>query len=195
MVPLCNLVKWIVQSGNTHKPSEVFFISGAIPFKPFEFRKIFKFHSDGIRSRAGFVIKVRQMQDCSSVEVRKNHGKKPSWRESFEDISAVNIYIKWLRFNVSATYQPPPLCDFYLPNKTGYMTSLNYPGSYPDNVYCSYRIQALPGHCSVKVVFQEFDLEQSSNCRNDYLQVQGERQCGTSLSQQVCKFVYISSFF
>ncbi|KAG1664200.1 Cubilin [Nymphon striatum] len=136
-----------------------------LPFKNSEKRKVLKFHTDSFGSRTGFMIRVKQMQDCHFAESRQNADVLPS-----------------------STDAPPPLCDFCLHNKTGYITSVNYPLSYSNNLYCSYRIQAMEGYCTVRISFKEFQLEESNRCKNDYLNIQGQRQCGESLSGQTFEF-------
>ncbi|CAM1300261.1 Uncharacterised protein g2655 [Pycnogonum litorale] len=119
-----------------------------------EDKKVFLFHSDDATSRAGFHVNIKQIEQCGKPDSR------------------------------SEATPPPPLCDFCLHNETGYITSLGYPESYPNNVYCSYRIEAIAGYCSVRVFFNEFDLENSNNCQNDFFEIQGQKFCGTNLLKQ-----------
>lgn len=57
---------------------------------------------------------------------------------------------------------------FELPE--GRITSPKYPLNYDNNLYCEWIIRVEPSH-TISLVFTDFDLEQSSGCTSDYLQV------------------------
>ena len=76
------------------------------------------------------------------------------------------------------------------------MTSLKYPKPYPDDILCAYTIEQPsrllngPNFCSVELRFTEFDLQQSEDCSEDFLELENERFCGHSLngSSRIVKF-------
>lgn len=72
-------------------------------------------------------------------------------------------------FDVSITFK---VCggDIILPNGGGKLTSPNNPQRYPSNVNCLWRIRFTSGR-SVSVKFENFELEDSSNCQKDYVLV------------------------
>ena len=59
---------------------------------------------------------------------------------------------------------PSQTCGGYLTATHGVIESPNYPEQYPDNVVCEWRINPLPYYNNVGVVFEEFDVENSTNC-------------------------------
>ena len=74
------------------------------------------------------------------------------------------------------------VCEFCFTEPNGVFTSYGYPMSYPGNLNCKYKISPQPGFCSLEIRFEEFDLPHgSSDCSQDYLQVDNVRYCGTQL--------------
>lgn len=70
----------------------------------------------------------------------------------------------------------------------GVLQSIGYPNRYPDNTMCIWKITAPPGHV-IKIHFEEVDIEYSSYCTADYLEIRDGldstgkqilKTCGTS---------------
>ena len=61
-------------------------------------------------------------------------------------------------------------CDATLTDPTGVIESPNFPELYPDDRSCTWLIDVGEGY-SVKANFTHFDLEHSSTCGWDYLEV------------------------
>lgn len=61
-------------------------------------------------------------------------------------------------------------CGGYLTGIGGEITSLNYPNNYSNLMDCEWVISVEPSMI-INLQIQEFDLEQSSNCMYDSLQV------------------------
>ncbi|KAH8034263.1 hypothetical protein HPB51_022089 [Rhipicephalus microplus] len=70
------------------------------------------------------------------------------------------------------------VCDYCLFDGEGNFTSYGYPLDYPPLLECTYRVKRVGGACSLRVHFHDFDLEESPDCRNDYLAVADKRFCG-----------------
>ena len=56
-------------------------------------------------------------------------------------------------------------CGGYLTAESGVLESSNVLGKYPDNVVCEWKINPLPYYKNIGVVFEKFDVENSTNCR------------------------------
>ncbi|KAF6107923.1 CUB domain containing protein 2 [Phyllostomus discolor] len=85
----------------------------------------------------------------------------------------------------SAGYQKD-VCGGVLTGLSGVLTSPEYPNNYPNNVECHWVIQAT-GPATVKLVFVDFQVEDSDECAYDYVAVlgapgpvHGHRYCGSS---------------
>ncbi|XP_063235992.1 uncharacterized protein LOC134538503 [Bacillus rossius redtenbacheri] len=65
----------------------------------------------------------------------------------------------------------------------GILQSPNYPGPYPANLRCCYRIARRAGYCRLQLTMLDFSLQLSAGCGEDYL-VLGDRgrYCGASLA-------------
>ncbi|CAB4019037.1 MAM and LDL-receptor class A domain-containing 2, partial [Paramuricea clavata] len=81
---------------------------------------------------------------------------------------------------------PSQTCGDYLTAPYGVIESPNYPGYYPDNAVCEWKINPLPYYGNVGVLFEKFDVENSTSCRNDSVQISdgyktqvGEKLCGS----------------
>jgi cubilin len=59
---------------------------------------------------------------------------------------------------------PSQTCGGYLTAPYGVIESPNYPEHYPDNAVCEWKINPLPYYGNVGVLFEKFDVENSSNC-------------------------------
>lgn len=57
-------------------------------------------------------------------------------------------------------------------SRTGLLASPNYPSNYGANAECEWEIRVEPGYKVVANFFQRFDLENSTNCQNDFVQVE-----------------------
>ncbi|XP_066541688.1 ST14 transmembrane serine protease matriptase a [Hoplias malabaricus] len=70
-------------------------------------------------------------------------------------------------------------CGGLLTGTSGSFTSPNYPKYYPPLTNCEWTIE-VPVNMNVKVIFSKFMLSKNEpNCPKDYVQVNGERLCGT----------------
>ncbi|XP_023215823.1 cubilin-like isoform X2 [Centruroides sculpturatus] len=75
----------------------------------------------------------------------------------------------------------PSSCDQAIKSETEIITSPGYPADYPRNVKCSYKIHSFSlTTCRVRLEFLDFDVEHSSGCVADYLEITSteERFCG-----------------
>ena len=59
------------------------------------------------------------------------------------------------------------------------LTSPNYPCNYPNSVYCHWTLIASEGH-TVTLSFDNFDIEESSDCGYDSVQVHEIFELGKS---------------
>lgn len=77
---------------------------------------------------------------------------------------------------------PPPSCNICTKEATGTLVSYNYPDPYRNNLLCTYTIEkSSRDMCSVELFFEDFDVLPSVDCMKDYLQISGQRFCGTTL--------------
>lgn len=77
---------------------------------------------------------------------------------------------------------PPPSCNICTKEMTGTLVSYNYPDPYRNNLLCTYTIEKFSREiCSVELYFEDFDVLPSVECMKDYLQISGQRFCGTTL--------------
>ena len=60
------------------------------------------------------------------------------------------------------------------------ISSPNYPSNYDNNYDCTYSLTPGSGVAVFRVQCSAFNLESQSSCRYDYLQVGGEKFCGTT---------------
>lgn len=75
-------------------------------------------------------------------------------------------------FNIS--YKSVPItCGGRYTADSGIIFSANYPKNYPNKQNCNWLIQVDHSYV-VNVTFQDFDIENSKNCTDDYVQV---REC------------------
>lgn len=72
-------------------------------------------------------------------------------------------------------------CGGQLSGEKGSFSSPNFPNYYPPRTSCQWLIQ-VPAGKSVKVTFKKFLLsepgQESSNCRKDYVEINGKKICG-----------------
>ncbi|XP_022643937.1 cubilin-like isoform X4 [Varroa destructor] len=113
--------------------------------------KKIEFHSDDKTTDRGFRLLIKQVE-CS--QSRDAAGEKTSTRE-------------------------PVQCDRVYATRDAIITSVGYPNSYENNLNCVYTIRkAAASVCRLELVFQKFDVESSTDCEYDYLQVGAEKLCG-----------------
>ncbi|KAF9421742.1 hypothetical protein HW555_002423 [Spodoptera exigua] len=77
-------------------------------------------------------------------------------------------------------------CGGTLKSEEGTIASPNYPGPYPINSDCEWILQASPGNTAY-VQFEQFDLEYSEGCNDDYVELRETNGAGRLLG------VYCSS--
>ena len=63
-------------------------------------------------------------------------------------------------------------CGGILHSRTGSLASPNYPSAYAANVECEWEIRVEPGYKVQASFYQRFDLENSTDCRNDFVEVE-----------------------
>lgn len=54
--------------------------------------------------------------------------------------------------------------------KSGTLTSLNYPGTYPNHTQCDWKVQVPQGN-TLRLYFGDFNLEESENCQGGSLSI------------------------
>ena len=69
-----------------------------------------------------------------------------------------------------------PGCGGLYTSRSGIITSADYPHAYPPRTDCLWVIRVAPRH-QVVLNFTDFDLENSTRCRFDYLAVSTHRFC------------------
>ncbi|KAG0428601.1 hypothetical protein HPB47_024424 [Ixodes persulcatus] len=126
------------------------------------FQMVFRFRTDHSSNRPGFHIKARQVECGSRVPPVTNLGKAPA-------------------LGVPCTYE---FCD-----RSGVFYSQGFPGPYPNQMSCTYRVLALPGHCRVELSFVQFNLEShkkpDGQCGADFMEINNVRYCNRQLEGQI----------
>lgn len=90
-------------------------------------------------------------------------------------IRGILLFSFWLqltligRFSVATPVQKP-ICGGVLQNASGLIQSPGYPVTYNANSTCSWTIKAPPGH-KITLSFRDFNLQGSSRCRYDWLDI------------------------
>ncbi|ROT83313.1 Cubilin [Penaeus vannamei] len=78
-------------------------------------------------------------------------------------------------------------CDRMIDSSMFLLTSPEYPAPYRHNAECHFAVRRLePDACGVQLTVKDFDLEESG-CMFDYVEVQGQRLCG-SLEQGFSRY-------
>lgn len=70
-----------------------------------------------------------------------------------------------------------------LGGESGTLASQNYPGTYPSNTWCRWRLRVPEGR-TLRLLFGDFDVESSPGCRNGSIVITdktGESSLGESL--------------
>ncbi len=78
----------------------------------------------------------------------------------------------------------PEKC-FHRIKAEGNITSLGFPGYYPDNSLCTWRISARRGH-RVHIKFDVMDIENTKLCNFDYLEVRDGKHRDASFMGRIC---------
>ncbi|XP_075972136.1 cubilin [Anticarsia gemmatalis] len=77
-------------------------------------------------------------------------------------------------------------CGGTLTSSTGSITSPNYPDDYHENAECFYRIVTSAG-ARIRISFTELDLERTSNCRDDYIEIYDGRDTNAQSLGRHCR--------
>ena len=126
-------------------------------------QKQFNFHTDKQVGRTGFKIEVVQLTNC----------------DSFFDGQDENELLNNAKLE---QLPPPPSCSVCTSEKSGTLISYGYPINYRNNLHCSYTIdKKSDSYCSIQLQFEDFNVAPSQNCVEDYLMVNDEKFCGTTL--------------
>lgn len=88
-------------------------------------------------------------------------------------------------------YFSPADCDETFQSSEFNIQSPNYPKNYINQANCKYRIiRQSDDICSLNFTFISFDVESSENCQYDYMEINGQKMCGTipsnTQSTQIC---------
>lgn len=62
------------------------------------------------------------------------------------------------------------VCNLTLTNQSGYITSPYYPGYFPSDVHCVWRI-VVPEKFAIRLKILTFDLMEHVTCQQDFLQI------------------------
>ena len=73
-----------------------------------------------------------------------------------------------------------------------YLQSPNFPSNYPDGVRCQWVIAA-PRYEKIHFKFTDFELEQSQNCANDHVAIEGMRSVTNLGSKEKKNFLDANS--
>ncbi|XP_067139271.1 LOW QUALITY PROTEIN: cubilin-like [Centruroides vittatus] len=73
----------------------------------------------------------------------------------------------------------PRPCDRTFLGPQFVLTSENYPDNYDDDLDCRYTVRRYSDSvCRMELTITSFELQESEDCQNDYLEVEGEKICG-----------------
>ena len=140
-------------------------------FDPKQEVKTISFQTDSQGTNAGFDIHVKQLKDCNNafMPVKNEFGNGNGLR----------------------THK----CTFVSSEHEARMTSLRFPDPYPDDILCVYTIERpkrpdSSKFCSVELRFTNFDLQESEDCVDDFLELENQRYCGQQLNgtSKIVKF-------
>lgn len=84
-------------------------------------------------------------------------------------------------------------CDATLNAKEDWIFSPNYPSDYDNFRTCTFTVRKLSSDvCTLRLTFDDFELEDSKDCFNDYLLLpDGQRLCGVLPPDTTSKFATI----
>jgi cubilin len=68
-------------------------------------------------------------------------------------------------------------CGGTIRGKDGYISSSNFPHTYPSNTECEWYIFGLTGHY-LTLTFTDFQIETSENCTKDFVEVHENNATG-----------------
>ncbi|XP_055842375.1 cubilin homolog isoform X2 [Episyrphus balteatus] len=77
------------------------------------------------------------------------------------------------------------LCGGIIFSSTGQLKSPNWPNEYPKDVNCSWTISVKPGH-QIELLTKTFDLEDSENCTNDWLEIRNGGSASSPIIGTYC---------
>ena len=95
----------------------------------------------------------------------------PKWSDNVSELPTYCIVLYWIVFIYTYLlryYVACPGCGGQYSFRSGVIMSQNYPHMYPRRTDCIWRITVEPLH-RVILNFSDFDLENSTNCRFDYV--------------------------
>ncbi|NWH53547.1 TLL1 protein, partial [Fregata magnificens] len=124
-----------------------------------------KFVSDGTVNKAGFAANFfKDKDECSKDNGGCQH----------ECINTVGSYVCQCR-NGFVLHEnkhdcKEAECEQKIHSPNGIITSPNWPDKYPSRKECTWEISATPGQ-RVKLIFNEFEIEQHQECAYDHLEV------------------------
>lgn len=124
-----------------------------------------KFVSDGSVNKAGFAASfLKEIDECSNG---RNGGCEQRC------INTLGSY----KCDCNPGYELnddgrtcEAACGGYVTNLDGFISSPNYPNSYPTNKQCVWQIVAPPQH-RISIHFEKFELEGNEVCKYDYVEV------------------------
>lgn len=101
-------------------------------------------------------------------------------------------------------YKTAGACDATVDSAEGWILSPNYPSDYANFGSCTFTVRKLASDvCTLRLTLDDFDLEESSDCFNDYLLLpDGQKLCGplppdtvktVSISRRHSSFTFIFS--
>lgn len=143
---------------------------------------VIRFHSDHETSGVGYNILVRQKTSCPAAAPANIVAAAPLSRTVY--VPPKTKQVVSLPLHVVPQTTVVPVYDFRLSQPSSQLASLNYPGNYGANINCTYRITRAKDICAVELYFNDFDVQSSPDCRNDYLIFGGKRYCGNELKGQ-----------
>ncbi|KAL9987888.1 hypothetical protein ACROYT_G002266 [Oculina patagonica] len=77
-------------------------------------------------------------------------------------------------------------CTYYLNQQYGRFTSPNYPSNYPNNLHCTWLIEAPAGYGRLYLRFTSFALESCRNCACDVLEIFDGNSTASPLIKRAC---------
>ncbi|XP_076315957.1 tolloid-like protein 2 [Tachypleus tridentatus] len=99
--------------------------------------------------------------------------------------SGFNIHVRQIKDCYPENAYSPSSCNIYSDSETGELRSLGHPNKYRNNLICVYTIkQRDKTFCTVTLRFRDFDVDYTAGCFGDYLEVDGQRFCGTTLQDR-----------
>lgn len=176
--------------------------SGQVKTFRFDLPEKFLFFSGDLSQGIGYHIRGRQVE-CSPPHYHSS--SLPSSRpgsigsvsssisrssESTYSHSSNNLIDRSSISSAPPASSPLPYCDQTFATGEFTIMSPNHPNSYPNNLYCRYTvIRSSTSACALDLTFKNFDLEETSDCSKDYLEIDGSRVCGLLPPLHQSKFI------